>query len=270
MPDVRFAPVTLGAVGSKTPRMDVRIVVEGPGGNAERAFDIEAQCYPEDVDNRSLFYGAQLICENTVEGTAYKDIPQAVVITLLDAPPAFPEAEGFVHVCGLRWNVGIGADWLDWPEGAGLSVDGSDRLVFALVELSKVRARYNRLNEEVLADDLLSWAYLLTRGYNDESEVRRIMRRVPPIEDFAEAYGRAVDDPKVKRAYEDAVSAEREYQSRQDYFARLEREAVERGLERGLEQGRKLGMSGLADELRKMGVADDVLERAIAAAAGRA
>ena len=94
----------------------------------------------------------------------------------------------------------------------------------------------------MLSDELLSWAYLLTKGYKDEAEVERIMEEVPDISYFAELYGLAVDDPKVKRAFADAVSAEREYQSRQDYFARLEREAVERDLERGIEQGVKQGI----------------------------
>ena len=94
----------------------------------------------------------------------------------------------------------------------------------------------------MLSDELLSWAYLLTKGYKDEAEVERIMEEVPDISYSAELYGLAVDDPKVKRAFADAVSAEREYQSRQDYFARLEREAVERDLERGIEQGVKQGI----------------------------
>lgn len=237
---------TEGSVGCKTPRMDVRIVAAG------RIFDIEAQGYPEDVDNRSLLYAAQLLCENFAQGASYKDIPHVAVITLLDAPPIFPDSPEFVHTCGMIWDE------------ESLAARGTDRVMFIVVELEKVRRRYNRLDEEILSDELLAWAYLLTRGYNDDAEVSKIMNEVPSIEYFAELYGRAVDDPKVKRAFEDALSAEREYQSRQDYYARIEREAIERGeqigiaqgIEQGIEQGRKKEREEAVAKLRAAGLDD--------------
>ena len=260
---------TVGTVECKTPRMDVRIVAAG------RVVDLEAQGYPEDVDNRSLFYAAQLLCENTPAGTNYKDLPQVVVITLLDAPSLFPDAQGFVHSCRMRWNV-----------DGGNAAEGTDRMLSVVVELEKVRTRYNRLTDEVLSDELLSWVYLLTKGYVDDTEVQRIMSEVPSIEYFAELYGRAVDDPKVKRAFEDAVSAEREYQSRQDYYERLKREAIdeglregrEKGLEEGLEEGRKEGLEegrkegrkegidSAAEKMREMGIDEDIIEKVVASA----
>ena len=135
-----------------------------------------------------------------------------------------------------------------------------------MVELAKIRKRYNQLNEEVLSDNLLSWAYLLTKGYADDAEVEKIMSEVPGIEYFAELYGRAVDDPKVKRAFEDAVSAEREYQSRMDYLARLEREAVERGEAKGIEQGIEQGIAEAVNVLRESGVDEEVITRVAALA----
>ena len=131
-----------------------------------------------------------------------------------------------------------------------------------MVELAKIRKRYNQLNEEVLSDNLLSWAYLLTKGYTDDAEVEKIMSEVPGIEYFAELYGRAVDDPKVKRAFEDALSAEREYHSRMDYLARLEREAVERGEAKGIEQG----IAEAVNVLRESGVDEEVITRVAALA----
>lgn len=118
------------------------------------------------------------------------------------------------------------------------------------------RKRYNQLTDEVLSDELLSWAYLLTKGYGNEAEIERIMDEIPDIEYFAELYGRAVDDPKVKRAYEDAVSAEREYQSRQDYFERLKRESIE--------EGRAEGIGNLAKELIELGIDQALIEQAVA------
>lgn len=239
--------VAEGSVNCKMPRMDVRIVA------AERVIDLEAQRYPEDVGNRSMFYAAQMLCENTPSGATYKEIPQAVVITLLDTRPKFPDADGFVHTCRMHWDV---------RDESGEEAPGTDRALFVLVELGKVRERYNELTEEVLSDALLSWSYLLTKGYREPEEVERIMVEIPPIEHFAELYGLAVDDPKVKWAYEDAISAEREYQSRQDYFDRIEREAAERGLEQGLEQG----IESMAESLRAAGIDEAVIKAAAAKA----
>lgn len=73
-----------GSVGCKTPRMDVRVVA------ADRLVDLEAQNYPEDVGNRSMFYASELLVESTSEGADYKALPQVVVITLLDTAPLFP------------------------------------------------------------------------------------------------------------------------------------------------------------------------------------
>lgn len=109
----------------------------------------------------------------------------------------------------------------------------------------------------------------------DDAEVEKMMNEVPDIQYFAELYGRAVDDPKVKRAYEDAVSAEREYQSRQDYYARLEREAIERGMQEGLEQGLQKGrekglqqgreetLEEVARKLRAAGLDENLIESVI-------
>ena len=244
---------TEGSVECKTPRMDVRVVAAG------KVIDLEAQGYPEDVGTRSLFYGSQLICENTPKGAQYRDLPQAIVITLLDAPPVFPDAGGFVHVCRLKWDV-----------DGGVPRDGTDRLLFVVIELSKVREKYNELSGEVLSDELLTWAYLLTNGYRDDLEVEKMTSEVPDIEYFAELYGLAVNDPKVKRAFEDAVSAEREYHSRQNYYARLEREAIERGfaqgeeagMEKGMEKGMQKGMQKVAARLRELGVDEALIAQA--------
>ena len=244
---------TEGTVDCKTPRMDVRIIASG------RVLDLEAQGYPEDMENRSLLYAAQLLCENTAAGTKYKDLPQVIVITLLDAPPLFPDAPEIAHICRMHWGAGWSPDAPDAEPVAGAAgAEGTDRMLFVVVELEKVRKRYNRLTREVLSDDQLAWAYLLTKGYSNDGEVEAIMSEVPSIEYFAELYGRAVDDPKVKQAFEDAVSAEREYQSRQDYFARLEREAAERGMEKGIDR--------MTASLRASGVDEAAIKAAVRAA----
>ena len=215
-----------GSVNCKSPRFDVRLL------SANRAIGLEAQCYPEDVESRSLFYASQLMVANTRRGLkSFKDIPQVIVVTLLSDEALFPYSEDFVAVGGMRWT----------PEGR-LRDPMSSRMLFVVVELDKVRKRYTELTEEVLEDELLSWAYLLVRGYRSKKDVSEIMSSHHSIEQFAELYGYAVGDPEVVKAYDAYQSAELEYQSRQDYLARKEREAIERGIQQGIEQGIQQGI----------------------------
>ena len=210
--------------------MDVRLVTEG-----NRLVDLEAQRYPEDIDARSSFYAARLISDGTSKGGTYKDVPQAIVITLLDYHPAFPGDE-YAHMARMAWCD---------PAGDAVTCD---RIIFAVVELSKIRERYNHLTDEMLSDKLLSWVYLLVGGYAKKDEVYHMLENIPDMKEFAELYGLAADDPKVKIAYEDFISAARERQSEKDFFDRIERESRERGYADGRAEGRAEGYAdGRAD-----------------------
>lgn len=232
----------VGSVDCKTPRMDVRVI------SADRIVDLEAQNYPSDIANRSLFYGASLLAASTIRSTDYSDLPQVVVITLLNDRPMLSETDDFVHASRFEWSR---------PDGEAVA-EASDRLRLVLVELSKIRARYTSLEPGVLENEAVAWSYLLTRGFADKREVAAIMNQFPDMEEFARMYGYAVDDPEVVKAYESALSAEREYNSRQRYLKQLEDEArarglqegrqegikqgIEKGIEQGIEQGRKQGI----------------------------
>ncbi|WP_350455302.1 PD-(D/E)XK nuclease family transposase [Slackia heliotrinireducens] len=224
-----------GSINCKAPRMDVRIIATN-----RRVIDLKAQCYPEDIENRSLLYASQLMSANTMRGTKFKDIPQVIVITLLDDAALFPDTSEYVSTCQLGWH------------NDDKQIQATDRMLFVLVELEKVRKRYNLLDDEVLGDELLSWLYLLTSGFNKSEEASAIMDAFPDIEEFAKMYGYALNDPKVVRAYADFESAEREYQSRKDYFERVEREAKERGFKHGQEKGLEMGIEqGLQQGLQQ-------------------
>ena len=235
-----------GGVECKTPRFDVHIVSE------RRLVDLEAQRFPTEVGNRSVYYAANALVAGTGKIKSYSDLPQAIVITLLDDPAPFPDSEEFVHVCRWFWDVD------------GQHVAATDRQLLVLVELSKIHERYNELREDVLRDKLLSWAYLITNGFRSESEVRAIMESYPDIEEFAELYGLAVNDPKVVQAYWDAKTAVLEYNNRQEYFEKLEREARERGEKEGASDAVEL----IAERLRSLDVDESIIETAVKGVAG--
>ena len=240
------------SIGFRSARMDVRLVTEG-----NRLVDLEAQRYPEDIDARSSFYAAKLISDGTSKGGTYKDVPQAIVITLLDYHPAFPGDE-YAHMARMTWCD---------PAGDAVTCD---RIIFAVVELSKIRERYNQLTDEMLSDKLLSWVYLLVGGYAKKDEVYHMLENIPDMKEFAELYGLAADDPKVKIAYEDFISAARERQSEKDFFERIERESREQGYVDGHAEGRAEGRAEAFEELvaalRDQGVDEDALQSALAMA----
>ena len=222
----------LGSVSCKTPAVDVRIVAEG------RLVDLEAQRYGVDVARKALLYGAELLSEGFQAGGELKDMPQVVVIVLRKGKVEFPHAEGFTRVCRLRWEGERGE-----PLGPA-----TDRMLFVLVELEKVAKRYNGLGEDILADELLAWSYLLADGYADEREVGKMAEAFPTMEEFSKLYGLAAGDPELARAYRAAAHAETEVKSVISY-------ARDQAREQGMAEGRAEGRAGALFEL----VADGLL-----------
>lgn len=114
-------------------------------------------------------------------------------------------------------------------------------MVFILVELEKIRRRYTSLTEDVLNDETLAWLYVLARGFEDKGETMKIAEKFPTIEEFAEQYGIAIDDPELKAKYRAYDIAVKEYKSQQKYLARVRREAAEKAAKEAEEEGRAIG-----------------------------
>ena len=224
-----------GTVDSRGARFDVLIT------SADRYIDLEAQRYTESIEDRCAFYAAKLICSKMVRGQRFKNIPPLVVITLLDAPALFPDEEEWVHVSQRFWKNGERL------------LPGKSKQVFVVVELEKIRRRYTSLSDGVLKDELLSWLYILTRGFRRIDDMEAIMGTFPTITEFAERYGIALSDPQLMMKYDLYEESERELANRQDYFDRLAREGMEAGYEKGHEKGLAKGLAEGFEEGRAEG-----------------
>ena len=186
---------------------------------SKRVIDLESQLYTDDIDNKMLFYSAQLITQNTFTGVKFYNLPQVVSIMLVDGWDRLPNEKGFLSVCSLGWRT------IDVVGGQPpVESRATDRMMFVLVELRKFRRLYNELTEEVLSDELLTWLYLLTEGYKDDEEVRTMGFEFADVEDFARHYGKAANDPEVIHEFEYRLAAWRERMSREDFENRLKRE----------------------------------------------
>ena len=220
-----------GGIECKTPRLDVVMFADDG-----RLVDLEAQRHKVDVGSKSLFYAAKLLVENTPKSRTdkYADIPQVVVIVLLDGQTLLPDEPQFLTVGGMRWSL----------EG-GRSAEGPDHITLVVAELDKVRARYNNVEtiDDVLADESLAWLYLLAVGYENPQEVARMSENISSMEEFAQRYGIAIDDPDLKRKYDVWWQAEMEYNSAMYYAQQEGRETgLREGHEEGLREGREAGL----------------------------
>ena len=235
-----------GGIECKTARLDV-VVFSDDG----RLFDLEAQRQKVDIGSRSIFYASKLIVENTPKGPRhnYSDIPQVVVVVLLEGNTMFPDNDQFVTSARMRWDAPSLAD------------SGPDNITLVVVELDKVRARYNIGNlKDVLADESLAWLYLLANGYKNPEEMGKMSESFPTMEEFAERYGIAIGDPELKRAYDAWWMSEMEYNSIVDY---AQKEGLAKGVEQGVRQGIEQGIEQSIAALRAAGLHDaaDLLEQ---------
>ena len=171
-------------VGLKTPSVDVLLVSDG------RVIDLEAQTMRVDVENKMVYYAASLLARKVKrgEGPYYRDLPQVVVIALVQGWHVFdgPDPVSLGRIC---WNR------------EGCVLPGRDRIVLIVCELDKAAARYNAGSVEAPDCDLMGWLYVLAEGYRDDGEVERIMERLMGIEEFHELYGLAMGDPAADRQY---------------------------------------------------------------------
>ena len=231
-----------GGVECKSPRLDV-VVVSDDG----RLFDLEAQRRKTDIGNKSVFYSAKLLVENTAKNSrsGYHDAPQVITMVLLKGSKLFPDESQFLTTCRFNWKLD------------SQYVDGPDCITLIVAELDKVRERYNEENiGEVLQDESLAWLYLLATGYKQPEEIDRMAESFPTMEEFAARYGIAIGDPDLKRAYDKYWESIMEYNTEM-YIARKEAteeghaEGLKQGLEQSIAQLRAAGFDEAADLLEK-------------------
>ena len=131
--------------------------------------------------------------------------------------------------------------------------------------MGKFRDRYNELTEEVLADELLSWLYLLGSGYESEEEVAAMSERFDAMVSFAREYGYALDDPKLERDFDRWLDSEMEWNSVMYEMKKTGwEEGLKEGRDEGLKQGREQASSEIAARLRELGVDEGVIAKATA------
>ena len=239
----------------RTARLDVVVVSE-----EGTIVDLEAQRYHANVTNKALFYASKLLTEHMPKGGSgdYNDLPRIVSITLLEGHKVF-EGDKDLSVAQMRWKRDRD------------TVDGTDRMVFVVVELDKIKKRYTEKGLGSIKDEGTAWLYALANGYRDDEEMDGLMSDFPTLREFAERYKRAIDDPEVKRAYDLYVESTLEYNQivhdaqkkghdegyatgHDEGYATGHDEGYATGRDEGQREGRKEGRKEVIDRLRELGV----------------
>ena len=224
--------VTGSGIKIRTARLDVLVISEDGA-----LVDVEAQRYHANVSNKALFYASKLLTEHMPKGTGgddYDNIPRIVSITLLEGHEVF-EGDVALSVGQVRWDRGDS------------TVDGTDRMLFLVAELEKIRKRYTANGLDSITDEAEAWLYALANGYRDDKEMNELMSHFPTLREFAERYRMAIDDPEVKRAYDRYVESTLEYNQ-------IVHEAQRKGYATGHDEGRKEGRKEVIDRLRELGI----------------
>ena len=195
--------------GAHGGRLDVR--VEAANGEL---FDIEVQTYAEpSMNDRSWFYGSNLMSEEFLEGQTYNRVPKVRVINLLDFVLR-KDHKDFLQPIGLLYRKD--------------RETATDAFRIYNIELPKFRDT-NPTLESVKDDPLLRWLYLLNMGYKNDHEMEVLSDMTEGMRKFATRYQFSLNDPDLRRMYEYELSARRDQESR-------EQNAERRGITRTYEQ----------------------------------
>ena len=225
--ELRADAVSGSGISMRTARLDVLVVSEKGA-----LVDLEAQRYHANIGNKALFYASKLLTEHTPKGGKgdYNDLPRVVSITLLEGQEVFEGAE-VLSVGRVRYKRDKA------------TVDGTDRMLFLVAELDKIKERYTANGQDRVEGEATAGLYALANGYRDDEEMDGLMNHFPTLREFAERYKRAIDDPEVKRAYDRYVESTLEYNQ-------IVNDAQKKGHDEGQREGRK----EVIDRLRELGV----------------
>ena len=176
--EMRVEHADLGEIiGCKTSRFNVLIIADNADNLAERG----ARRQPGNIANRALFYGARAINTYVNGGTAHSDIPDVIVITLVDTQSEFDE-DKIVLTATTHWHHG------------GEVIEASDKLRLVVVDLAKARSRHDRPESIDPDNEMTAWLFALTNGYRSNEELNRAVEAFPRLEEFVKQYDQTVLD----------------------------------------------------------------------------
>ena len=215
-------------------RLDVRVQAE-----SGRIFDIEVQIEKDFMNERGFFYGGRLGHDAFLSGMTYDKLPEVRVINLVDF---------YVREDHSSIVEPVVLSYANSPTEIA-----TNKFRMYHIQLPAFRKQYKTL-DAVKGDALLSWLYLLDRGYKDEKEMEVLSAMTEGLRNFAIRYNYAINDPDLIRRYRMIEDGMRDVNTK---IAVAEKKAEARGEARGeMKKGREV-----AKNLKALGVDPTVISK---------
>jgi len=190
---------------------------------------------------REMFYGDKAHWGGLGRGKPYKDAAKTRVISLLNFVLR-KESPEIVQPIKLMYTTDP-------------VVAATDAFRIYHVEIPKFTALYRTLEdisgEKERNTPLIQWLYILTKGYQNEDEMRILAERNIGMDNFFDIYSRANADPEFVARYKYRMSAERDEASR---LADAKEEGHAEGVKEGISLGEESNAKKTAAKLLKTGM----------------
>lgn len=144
------------------------------------------------MGERDILHGLHLLSLDCSSRRFYDEGPRVRMFDICDARVRDQSTE-IIEPVGLSF-------------GKGTTEEATESFLIYHIQLPVFRERRDTL-ESVVGDPLLTWLYLLDRGYCDAKVTEQLARRSEGLRDFVERYDEAITDPAVMNrhdAFEDA------------------------------------------------------------------
>lgn len=231
-------PLISESVGQKYGRLDVRVRAK-----SGRIFDIEVQIEKDYVNERSFFYGGKLVANEFESGLTYDKMPPVRVINIVDFYIREDHENVIEPVIMVYEN--------DREEQA------TDVFKMYHIQMPAFRKKHKTL-ESVKDDLLLTWLYMLDKGYKSKEEMEELAAMTEGMLNFAKQYNIAINDPLLVRRYQMDQDAKREEAFRMSLAeTRGEERGFKRGEEKGFKRGEEKGFKRGEEEGQKMNQVDN-------------
>jgi len=196
-------PLISDGADEKNGRLDVMVRTK-----SGEIVDTEVQLKLYDFSiEREMYYGDMAHWEGLRQGKPYTDASKSRVISLLDFTLR-KESPEIVQPIKLMYTTD--------PIAVA-----SDSLRIYHVEIPKFTAVYKTLEdisgERERNNTLIQWLYILTKGYQNEDEMKILAERNKGMDNFFSIYSRTNADPEFVARYKYRMSAERDEASRLAY-----------------------------------------------------
>ncbi len=217
-------------------RLDVRVKAE-----SGRLFDIEVQIEKDFMNERGFFYGGRMGEDEFEPGKPYDQMPEVLVINLVDFYVRDDESHVVEPVVLAYEN--------------NPTQIATEKFKMYHIQLPAFRREHKTL-DSVLGDTFFSWLYMFDRGYQNPEEMEVLSGMSEGMKNFAKQYNYAINDPELIRRYRMIEDGRRDIATK---ISVAEKKAAEKGRAEGRTEGAAQKNRENAKGMKNAGIAVSII-----------